>query len=311
MRSAYCLGYQHWTVIPHHMEEAFADMVETGFEAVCFSFCESEMRYARRAFELQVNLAQKAGLKVFVVPSRLGGRFAGAPLMPSWWLASNPDVMVPGTEQWPVACIESPKFRAWIGGFMDTLLNDYPLDGIIWDEPKAIDQPSSHPDTVAKYGAPSTPGQAMEGYRDFLQELTDRCLAKNPDLIITLFAQKTDPEAFTRPAAGMKGLTYFGYDGNLARQSFFHEEPAWHKYRVESVWDRTVAECTAAGVQSFALVENMLMPAVAVPEFEVNFEAYLNGPLPDHLSVYYYAHNNEDPEAVQSVVRRLMKKRFA
>jgi len=35
MISAYCLGYQHFTVIPHQMRENFADMAEMGFDAVC------------------------------------------------------------------------------------------------------------------------------------------------------------------------------------------------------------------------------------------------------------------------------------
>jgi hypothetical protein len=47
MISAYCLAYQNWTVVPHQIEESFADMADTGFDAVCLSFSESEMSYAR------------------------------------------------------------------------------------------------------------------------------------------------------------------------------------------------------------------------------------------------------------------------
>ncbi|MFW5871035.1 MAG: hypothetical protein ACOCVH_00965 [Verrucomicrobiota bacterium] len=106
----------------------------------------------------------------------------------------------------------------------------------------------------------------------------------------------------------MPGIQYAGYDGNLSRQSFFHEEPQWHKYRVESVWERTVEECAAAGKQTFALIENMLMPAAAIPEYEANLEVYLQQYRPDHLAVYYYAHNNEDPETVHRITRDMMQK---
>ena len=96
MLTAYCLSYGHYTPIPKQWRESFLDMRDLGFDAVALSFSESEMRYSRRAFELQIAAAHEAGLKVFVVPSRLGGRFAGAPLMTSLWLTLHPECQVPG-----------------------------------------------------------------------------------------------------------------------------------------------------------------------------------------------------------------------
>jgi len=307
MITAYCLCHGHWTVIPHQLEQDFADMRECGFDAVAMSFSESEMHYSRRAFEIQIRLAKKHGLKCLVVPSRLGGRFAGAPLMPSFWLAQNPDCLVPNKTGWPVAALECANFINWIHEFMTTLITDYDLDGVIWDEPKAIDFVSKHPATLAKFGPEPTPEQMQDSFIEFLAGLTKLCLTIKPSLSITMFAQKTDPEYFTRKAAGIPGIEFHGYDGNLARQSFWHEKLEWRKYRIESVWDRTVAECRATGRKTFALVENMLMPAVAIPEYETNFAAYLQTYRPDHLSIYYYAHNNDDPERTHAITRRLMQ----
>jgi hypothetical protein len=308
MLSAYTLGHAHFTVIPHQLDENFADLADCGFDAVALSFSESEMAYSRRAFEIQVDLAKRRGLKVLVVPSRLGGRFAGAPLMPSVWLAGHPECLVPGKTWLPIAALESPEFVAWIKEFMGRLLADYDLDGIVWDEPKNVQTVHRHPATVARFGPDPTQEQMMDSFVEFLDDLNRFCLSVKPDLSITLFTQRQDPERFTRRAAAAHGIEFFGYDGNLARQSYFHEEPTWIKYRIESVWERTVSECAVAGRKTFALVENMLMPKEAVPEFERNFEAYLQNYRPDHLSVYYYAHNNEDPEAVQEIVRRMVRK---
>jgi len=306
MISAYCLGYQHFTVIPHQMRENFADMAEMGFDAVCLSFSESEMTYSRRAFEIQVDLAKKAGLKVLAVPSRLGGRYAGAPLMPSIWLAFHPEYAV--EIGWlPAACIEAKEFRAWIKEFLRQLLTGYDLDGIVWDEPKGVEAVDTHQETVARYGPNPTKEDMIHGFLEFQAELSAFCKSIKPDISQTLFVQKSDPEAFTIEAAKIPEIEYFGYDGNLARQSFFHEEPKWLKYRLESVWERTQSECRNGGKKTFALVENMLMPREAMPEFEINFEMYLRNYRPDHLSIYYYAHNNEDPEGVHGIVRRLMK----
>lgn len=308
--SAYFLSHGHWTVIPDQLAENFKDMVDCGFNAVCLSFSESEMFYSRRAFEIQVGLAHREGLKVFVIPSRIGGRFAGAPLMPSLWLSQHPEAQVPGFSTFfgPTACLEHQPFRDWIKSFMSTLLKDYPLDGIIWDEPKEEALISRHPDTLAAFGGDPTPRQMEDGYIDFLQDLNSHCLSLNPDLCVTLFNQKASSEYFTAKNTAITGIHYAGYDGNLARQSYFHEEPVWAKYRLESVWERTQRECEAVGKKTFALVENMLMPAVAIPEYEENLDLYLQNYRPDHLSLYYYAHNNEDPHKVHEVTRRMMKK---
>ena len=307
--TAYCLSHGHFTVIPHHLRENFRDMVDCGFTAVALTFSESEMQYSRRAFELQVNLARAEGLKVFVIPSRLGGRFAGAPLMPSIWISQHPEAQVPGVCGWgPIACLENQGFRDWIKEFMTTLLSDYPIDGIIWDEPKNEQSISLHPDTIARFGNHPTVEDMEDGFTDFLGDLTAHCFGIKGDLQITLFNQKPSSERFTQAGSAIEGISYAGYDGNLSRQSFFHEEPQWHKYRVESVWERTVQECRQAGIKTFALIENMLMPSIAIPEYEENFEKYLQTYSPDHLAIYYYAHNNEDPEAVHEVTRRLMMK---
>lgn len=308
--TAYCLSHGHWTVIPHHLEENFKDMADCGFTAVALSFSESEMMYSRRAFEIQVDLAHRCGLKVFVIPSRLGGRFAGAPLMPGLWISSHPEAQVPGYLSFagPIACIESSAFRDWIHGFMTTLLTDYPVDGIIWDEPKSENIVSTHPETVKKFGAHPSPEQMEDSFIDFLNGLTAHCLSIRPDLCITLFNQSTSSVHFTAASTAIRGIRYAGYDGNLSRQSFFHEEPAWKKYRIESVWERTKAECAASSKGTFALIENMLIPKAAIPEYRDNLDAYLERYRPDHLSLYYYAHNNEDPESVHAITKELMRK---
>ena len=310
MITAYYLCHGQWTVIPHQLEDNFRDIVDCGFTAVAISFSESEMVYSRRAFEIQVNLAKKHGLKVLVIPSRIGGRFAGAPLMPSMWLTQNPDCMMHSQYQWPMAVIESERFQQWVKEFMTTVVTDYDLDGLIWDEPKGMYEVSKHPDTLAKCGENPTSEQMMDSFVDWLSSLTDHCRSiAGSDFSITMFCQAADsPEYFTSRAAKMAGLDYFGYDGNLAPTSSFGQKPEWRKYRIDSVWDRTVKECAAEGKKTFALIENMLMPASSIPIYEENMDNFLKNCRPDHLGIYYYAHENEDPETTHKVTRGLMKK---
>ena len=238
------------------------------------------------------------------------GLVTGSPLMPSLWLDQHPEAQVPGYLGWsgPMACTESKVFRAWIAEFMTALLNDYAIDGIIWDEPKSEGLVSAHPETISKFGASPTRQNMEDGFISFLSELTAHCRSIRPDLTITLFNSAKSTEYFTSNSVRIPGLDYAGYDGNLCRQSFFHEKPKWHKYRLESVYDRTLAECRAAKVGTFALVENMLIPREAIPEYRDNLAAFLKKLRFDHLALYYYAHNNEDPETVHKITRDLMQK---
>ena len=52
----------------------------------------------------------------------------------------------------------------------------------------------------------------------------------------------------------------------------------------------------------------MNMPKREHESFERAFDAYLSNYHPDHLSVYYYAHNAEDPEGLHAIMKRIMKK---
>lgn len=311
MISAYCLDYNTWTCIPHHVEEDFQRMVEMGIDTVCLSFSENDMAYARRTFEILVELAHKAGLRVFVIPSRIGGRFAGAPLMASTWLVQHPQYQVPDEYGLPTACIECDEVRDWMKKFLHVLVTEYAVDGIVWDEPKAPTLVSHHPATLAKYGPEPTEQDMANSFCDFLAELTTWCHTLNPGLIQNLFCQKTDPEYFTRKVAATPYIEYFGYDGNLARQRVFKEPIQAAKYRIEDVWERTVAECASAGKKTFALVESMHMPREEHTAFEQAFDRYLTNYHPDHLSVYFYAHNADDPEALQEILSRTMKKHFS
>jgi hypothetical protein len=308
MLTAYCLSYGNWTVIPSQWRESFADMKNCGFDAVALSFSESEMRYSRRTFEMQVNMAHECGLKVFVIPSRLGGRLAGAPLMSSLWLTSNPQAQLP--ELPGIACVESEAFQKWIKEFIATLVSDYEIDGIIWDEPKMADFVSYHPDTIAKLGDGPTAEAMADSFAGLIGELSLIAKSIRPDMSITIFNMpKTNPY-FSVKTAGLEGIDYAGFDGNFSRQSFFHEPPEKIKHSLSELWERTVEECALGNSKTFALIENMLMPASVLDEFESGLADFLSMAQPDHLGCYYYAHNNECPEEVHNATMRIIGKYY-
>lgn len=302
--TAYCLCHYNWVVRPRHIRENYEDIARQGFDAVALSFSEDDAQYCRRTFGLHVNEAHKAGLRVFVVPSRLGNRFAGAPYMPSPWLAAHPEAQIPGfvSHLGAVGCIESPLFREWINGFMEKILINYELDGIIWDEPKYTELPSTHPESIKVYGNNPDSNEVDDKFIRFLSELCHFCAGKKDGLVQTLFCSPSNRPYFTSRAAKIKEISYAGYDGPLAPCSYFKESPVKNKKYVMDSWERTVRECTEAETGTFALVENILLASQNLSEFSYNLNSYLEMASPDHLAFYYYGHNNENPEAVQQII---------
>lgn len=306
MLTAYCMSYEYFTVIPKQWYESFSEMRDMGFDAVALTFSESEMRYSRRAFEAEVAMAHKLGLKVFVIPSRLGGRFAGAPLMHCLWLTMHPEFQVPGHPD--IACIEAEPFVEWIHDFMGTLISDYELDGIVWDEIKRSGLISTHPATLNKFGHVPTTEEAQDGFVEFLGDLTAHCMKIRPELTVTMFNSATAPEYFTAKAAKIPSFRYCGYDGNFCDFSFYKEPPHQDKYLLGDAWERTVRECAAGGKKTFALIENFCVPKSEHDTYRKNLDSYLSSIRPDHLAVYYYGLNNECPEEVHQMTKELLKK---
>ena len=305
--SAYCLSYGNWTVIPSHWEKVFADMKNIGFDAVDLSFSESEELYSMRTFELQVDLAHRHGLKVFAIPSRIGGRLAGAPAMVSPWLSDRPQIQVPGHPR--LACFESTEFLEWSEKFILKMLNCFAIDGIIWDEPKNVDTISLHPDTVAKYGSDPTKEQMIESAINYFTHLTAVAKKRNPELVITLFNMPPTPTAFTASSAKIPGIGYAGFDGTTSNQSYFHEPAYRTKASIRSLWERTQKE-TTGNCGTFALIENILIPQSEIEAFKKELAVTCEQISPDHLSCYYYGHNNECAKEIQRITMDTIKKYY-
>ena len=309
MSTAYCLSYGNWTVIPHQWNECFSEMRDLGFDAVALSFSESEMMYSRRTFEMQCELARSKGLKVLVVPSRIGGRLAGAPWMPSAWLLNNPQAALPGYPG--IANADSAAFQEWSCDFIRNIMTDYHPDGVIWDEPKAVQLAIPNPEALKKYGGKFGETEACLSMVELIEVWTKTVREVVPDALVTIFCMPHTPDIFSRRVFADPGIDFGGYDGGVSLVSFFHEEPRKNKPFLWETWPKTVDMCAESGnCGTFALIENMLMPASEHGNLVRNLSEFLSYAHPDHLGCYYYAHNNEDPETAHRLTMEVIQKYY-
>ncbi|MBR4662675.1 MAG: hypothetical protein IKO93_02260 [Lentisphaeria bacterium] len=303
--SAYTLSYGNWTVIPSHWDRLFGEMRDNGFDAVDLSFSESEAMYSMRAVEQQIAMAHKHGLKVLLIPSRFAGRLAGAPFMSSPFICAHPEWALPGHPG--CGCVDVPEVVEHSCRFIELLMKSFELDGLILDEPKEAETPSSHPATVARYGHPGTEEEARTSMLDYLSALIRTAKSFRKELPITIFNMPLTSPSFTTRAAALPGIDYAGFDGTLCMQSYFHEKPFRVKPTVRQLWPRIRQEC-AGRCGTFALLENMLIPKSEHRVYEAELEATLAEVHPDHFACYYYGHNNEDGEYIQEITMNAIRR---
>jgi len=296
--SAYTLSYGNWTVIPSHWDRLFGEMRENGFDAVDLSFSESEAMYSMRALEQQIVMAHKHELKVLLIPSRFAGRFAGAPYMVSPFISAHPEWALPGHPD--CGCIDIPEVVRASVDFIEMIVKSFDPDGLIFDEPKEAETPSTHPATIARYGHPGTQEEARLSMLRYLQTLIMAAKQLRPELSITIFNMPPTSPEFTARAAALKYVDYAGFDGTLAGKSYFHEAVCRTKASVLELWPRICREA-AGKCGTFALLENILIPASEHDEYRQELETTLAQVTPDHLACYYYGHNNEEPEYIQKI----------
>ena len=258
---------------------------------------------------MQCDMARSKGLKVFVIPSRIGGRLAGAPWMPGAWLSTHPEAALPGYPT--VANPDSVLFREWSCKFISQIMTDYHPDGVIWDEPKAIELVVPTPEGLKKHNGVFGAEEACGSMADLIGLWTDVVHDIVPEAIVTLFCMPHTENIFTRRMFAHPGIRYAGFDGGAALVSFFHEEPRKNKQFLWETWPRTVATCAEAGnCGTFALIENMLLPRSEHENMEKNLSGFLSEAHPEHLACYYYAHNNEAPEEAHKLTMKIVQRYY-
>ena len=302
--SAYTLSYSNWTVIPSHWDKLFGEMRDNGFDAVDLSFSESEEMYAMRTIEQQISAAHKHGLKVLLIPSRFAGRFAGAPFMAGELTVSHPEWNVPGQS---CSCVDVPEVVEATKNFFKMIVTTFDCDGVIFDEPKCAETPSSHPATIAKYGRPGTAEDAGNSMLEYIGALVKTVKDCRPELSVTIFNMPQFSRGFTAGCAALPGVDYAGFDGTLCRHSYFHGDTFRSKPPVKELWKRARQE-TAGKCGTFVLIENMLIPSSENAAYEKELNETLPVIAPDHLACYYYGHNNEDAELIQKITMDALKK---
>lgn len=293
--NCYYYAPHNHTLLGKHLRADLEHMREIGVDAVSICVQEEQLfNWHSRRLRNVTELARSVGLQVFAVPNRWCGLVAGWLDGYSTWTVLNAHTFRHGSNPPAVSDPRHPAVRQHFEDTLRTLVQQYPFDGVIWDEPRSVE-----PEVV-----------------EFLDEMSAFAKSLRPDLVVSLFAESGRLETAPHYAA-TRHIDYLGSDGHVR-----HDTHQMHRMKNTIFQAHATFHpiLTAAGKKTIYLLE-------AQRHRDEDLEAYLAAldqavALPmDHMMFYYSAHemslaveerfNRATWEAVARVRRASAKASFS
>ena len=290
---------------PAHLLDDFSDMKRMGGDSVCISILEEDHS---GNYKGKVALAHEAGLKVYAVPSRVGGLFAGSPKVPSMFCARNMDTLMMtrnGTPQDATAgltcCANNPKFQGWFLQWIERLVSESGVEGVVFDEPKEAHKPCYCDICVGLCEARSDEALTRLREEAVAALIGQACAAikqTGESHKTILFVMPDATENFINRLLAERDVDYFGNDGPMC-----HQGPRAQKHQKTRLTQSVPAifeKAGKAGKKTFTLIETFHVLEVALPELRAELKK-TKAWRADMYAFYYYGPSNENAAEVMRI----------
>jgi hypothetical protein len=300
-----------YTLNPASIRAELDEMQDWGTDIVCIAVTSLTVDRAPRNVNFIVEECHKRSMRCFVVPSRIAGITAGAPIIPSPFAQLNPETWIrdqsgktPQRKVGPICSFYHPKVFDYFIDLSSQMLNLWDLDGFIWDEPK-----STYWQDYSEQALANNPDgnfkKYMEDHTDFFSRINACIKAEKPNCTIVYFDEAVRPDAVVETSAKMNHLDYFGTDGKPwpRNASPLGMDSERSKKVVPKYGERFFTEARKNGLQTMCLPENHNMTKAD----NDRMEQYLPGILKldiDMWVYYYYPRNQEEPERNMAIIRK-------
>ncbi|HEY6409311.1 MAG TPA: hypothetical protein VIY29_17765, partial [Ktedonobacteraceae bacterium] len=286
---------------PDVVKQDFEQIRATGASSIVYAIHEQEAQRWPRDLERGLRQAQDAGLKVQLSLGRYGNLFAGPALIPSWYTFHHAKsrVMDRHGRYHDISCYNHESFRSWLFKEIEQYLRNFPLNGILLDEPRGPDITCFC--SVCKALCPDVADLQRFRLRsmvDFLGELC-ACVKRVDAHVKTTVVLLPQELGQVEELAVLPDLDTIG--GHLFWQ-LLHED-----VEIVEQWGRSIVEVTRRhGKRSQLWLQNFNLSNGEEQALESAFK-HIVGLEPDEVAGYYYWRNNEDPCRVWESTRGLLR----
>lgn len=316
MISTYYFRAQMYTIVPHQVREDLRWMADHGSDSVIVGVIEQDLSAARENLDCICTEAAKLGLRVFATPSRWGNLVAGCPKVPSILCATDHQLWARKADGspamnflGPIASVHHPRTLEAFTRLTTTLLSQWDISGIVWDEPKALEVADHSEAAQGVLGNVdrNDPAVILAAQRDFFGQVNAVARSLRPDLRIGmfLFGHYADQLPMTI-LAGTPGLDDFGLDGRPWAKADGGSSDSSGGEPTKFLLDQGpsfIAAAHAHGRKALALIENHALKRSDLGLMEQRLDTVLRQGY-EHLIYYYYPRSCEDADQSMAILRQ-------
>jgi len=310
--NAYYFRAHMYTMVPRQVKEDLQWMRDMGCQAVSISILEQDFYAAVENIEIICNVASDLGMEVYAVPARWAGLFAGAPKVPSMFSITNPHTWVINEEgktrqsqvSGVISSIHYPETVDFVKQKALEVFKLWDIKGIIWDEPKLVDGVDCSPMAIEKMGLIKEEKPHVQAFSNFLEDVNLSIKSEYPDKSTHMFAYSNLAGWKIDMLSRIKGIDSFGCDGRPWYSADGGKQETSGKVLLgEDGGERFLTAAARENKKTLWLIENHNLAMKDLPILEKRLPEVLSKQV-DHLIVFYYPRNLEDPDRIMNSIRK-------
>jgi hypothetical protein len=308
---------QLYTLVPRQVREDMEWMRDARINTLVIGVLEQDLDSARENIDRISAEAHRVGIKIWVTPSRWGNLLAGAGKVPCTFTGKNPDCWALRENGKPImgmlgpyASIHHPRTFERYARMLRRLFTQWPVEGIVWDEPKAFNVIDHSPAAQAAFDGkvPADIRPHRQAFVKFFARLnTDIIKKTNPACHTSMFTYATLKQEEIEDLAGQPGLDAFGCDGRpWALADKGADDSKVSNPATKCLIDdgpRFMEIARRHGCETLVLIENHAMPATSNPIMDRRLPEVLAQGW-DNLLCYYYPRSCDDPDASMAILKK-------
>ena len=297
--------------MPKSIEAELDDIAATSIDCVCVAVNFTDLGLNDECMHRLRNAIIERDMELYLVPSRVAGITAGAPLTPDYFGYAAPHtwtIQQDGSplirKVGPVCSFYYPEVEEHVISTVRDMITTYQPSGIIWDEPKS----TNWQDFSAKaleHNPQADHRRYQFDFAQFMSRVNNTLRHHFPDLCIVHFDEACRNDDVVDAAATIEGLDYLGVDGRPwdCRDSTVERE---RKVLFE-YGERFLQAATENRSGTFALVEHQRLNSAEDELFAANIDRILELNI-DFLAYYYYRGGSGDIEYNMNLARDMARR---
>ncbi len=312
MLNAFYIRAHMYTLVPRNVLNDLDWMASVGTNSITVSVLEQDMSASKNNLLFIVKEARKRGMQVYMVPTRWAGIFAGGTKVPSIFSVRNPHTwrkkengeILFTRSTGVISSIHYPEVTDFFIKGLAKAVNQWELDGVIWDEPKIWVKDFSDP--ARKMADFDHVGSHYQAAVNFMNHLSTGLKELIPGIKLLFYTGADTSQEILKFQKQLINIDYFGCSG-LPWSSAVDKDGRQYKRYLEDKIPEFKLYASKMGLKSMAVIKNMYINPQDHPLVDQHLPKIL-ALKPDNLTYYYYPRNLENPDQNMNLLKKHLSK---